>query len=535
MPATKTARACERCRQRKARCLPGLSSNACASCELLGLSCNTHVPVKRGVRAQQTIEDLSRQVAALQLALYEQSKLLPGPQRADADLQQNVPTFGSILIESLTSAGVVPDQCTELWTMRPAEVNTSLDQYNKMAAAVPFSVLIVSIDPVVTLQDSTVLSLAALLVAPNLEPVIASQLDMVFHRVLSDQAMVQGKQSFDIFGGLVTYLLWFHHRYDPVTQQYFQYLQLAKAMSEDLQIGKCLDSNSSDISGFSRTSLARMLAGLYFIDQGTLRLDTVRSRVPLSESAAHTAAEILYSATERPSDVYAKSILEALSDGSALAHLNAEKQAELIGRVYLSGCQCYDTVQCFSRVWRNLQFFNSTHPSEPFPLQQCIVVAAKLNDFTDLVCQKPPSYLQTMTLVEWAYLLAVLSKMPHLEGCAPSSLAGRTEAMVDKMTKHLIKAQAENPKLLNQAKHLWWLQGILADATSRIAAPHDPQVSRQLLMTSTYELLEQLTERLTGFRKRVKIEEKPQAKHDGLADDLEYDQILSQWVHTDTT
>lgn len=535
MPATKTTRACERCRQRKARCLPGSSSNACVSCELLGLSCNAHVPFKRGVKAQQTIEDLSRQVAALQLALYEQSKLLLSPQRADADAEQDIHTFGSILIVSLTSAGVVRDQCTELWMMRVEEVKEILHQYNNMAAAFPFSVIIDTVNPVVTLQDSTVLSLAALLVAPNSEPTIASQLDVAFHRVLSDQAMVQGKQNFDIFGGLVTYLLWFHHRYDPVTQQYFQYLQLAKAMSEDLEIGKCLESNASHISGISRITLARMQAGLYFIDQGTLRLDTVRVRAPLSVSVAYTAAEVLHSSTDRPSDVYAKSILDALCGSFASTYLDFDKQFDPVGYTHPSGCQCYDIVQCFSDVWRSLQILTATDLADSLSKQHCVATGAKLNGFIDLVSQQPPSYLQTMTIVEWAYLLAVLSKMPHLEGCVPDVLVGRTKTMVDSMTEYLLKGQAQNPRILTQAKHLWWLQGILADATSRMAAPHDLQVSRRLLATSTYELLEQLTERLTGFRKRVKVEDEPQAEHDDPAGDHEYDQILSQWVHTDTT
>lgn len=535
MPATKTTRACERCRQRKARCLPGSSSNACVSCELLGLSCTAHMPVKRGVKAQQTIEDLSRQVAALQLALCEQSKLLPGSQSIDVDLQQNVPTFGSILVGSLTSAGVVRDQCTELWMMHPEQINKLLDLYNKMAAAVPFSILIDAINPVAVLQNSTVLSLAALLVAPGLEPTIASQLDMAFHRVLSDQVMVQGKQTFDIFGGLVTYLLWFHHRYDPVTQQYFQYLQLAKAMSEDLEISKCLESNTEHISGFSRTTLARMLAGLYFIDQGTLRLDTARSRAPLSVSVAHTAAEILHGSTERPSDVYARSILDALGSGSALPYLDVDKQSEQMGGIQPSGCQCYDLVQCFSGVWRSLRTLDSPHCPDSLSMQSLIAAAAELNNFANLVLRKSPTYLQTMTIVEWAYLLAVLCKMPHLEGCAPDTLGGTTGMMVDSMTGYLLKGQAENSKFLEQAKHLWWLQGILADAKMRTAAPHNPQVSRKLLMTSTYELLEQLTERLTGFRKRVKIEDRSWVEHNDPAEDHEYDQILSQWIHTDAT
>lgn len=489
------------------------------------------MPIKRGIKAQQTIEELSKQVAALRVALEEQSELLPLTYSNiyhEPFFQQSLSSLGGLLASQFLSAGIGKSMAPDLWSMSIDRLVIVLQGYNEMAIAAPFALCLDVNEISKTVVESPVLVIAALNVSPSLELHTAKQLDFVFHRVLADQAMVQGKQNLDILSGLVTYLLWFHHRYDPETQQFFQYLQLAKAMVEDLQLGKCLESGNDPICGVPRISVARILAGLYFIDQGTSKLDDTRQRQPMSVDNVQVAIIAIHNSNERRADVDAKHITKLLcsdlvSEGSLLFGTDWQVQQ--------GSCLCRGTIECFSVAWISLQYVKSM-PALARQSRDYMYAAEQLKGVVDHVRQQATTYLQTMTIVEWAYLLTVLVKIPHLEGCASGLLSGCTNQMVAALRSYLLAGQQMNPELLRQSKHLWWLEGILNDAESIVAAPRSPLTSYELLISSPYELLEQLTERLTGFRKGIKIEEKPHLIEKSI-DDEKFDQILTEWVQFD--
>lgn len=471
----------------------------------------------------------------MQLALQEQAKLLDSCQNSHESLipiAHHGPTLGNIISAELISAGVIESQMIDVWQMSLVSVIEALHQYNNMAIAIPFSILIETLEVRKVLRRSPVLVLSAILVSPNLDPSIAKRLDHTFHRVLMDQAMVQGKQNFDILGGLITYLLWFHHRYDPETQQFFQYLQLAKAMVEDLQVKKFLDSGASTLSDVPRISVARMLVGLSYVDQGTMMLDTIRHRTPISINHAQMASRMIASFPERPIDVYANAILGMVCNISINPDSSALVESNVLDR---SGSSlCYDIVRSFSEIWHALRRLKSSTP--PISQTQLYVdAAAKMKILTNIVCQQPHSYLQTMTIIEWAYLLTVLVKMPYLERCIPHILSGHTNETVARLRSKLMEGFNSNTRFLQHAKHLWWLEGVLSDAVSILAQSQDTSTAQQFLNASTYELLEQLTERLTGFRKGVNLEQDsaPLQRQANTLNDENFDYAFAQWIHLD--
>lgn len=538
MPA-RVSHACELCRGQRRRCLPGTSTSTCKACERAGLRCVTHTPTKRGTESKQTIEDLSRQVFLLQNIIREQSQGLlpsaPNP-RVNTILSTVLrhPTLGDVISAKLVSAGIQDMQCPRLWKLDMPTIGTVLQNYNLMATKTPFCTMAALSDIPIQLEGNTVFTLAAMLVAPDTDHEITKQLDFVFHRVLTDQAMVRGKQNIDLLNGLVTYLMWFHHRYDPETQQYYQYLQLAKAMAEDLRLVKWLEGCTSEAERTAHIEVARIVAGLCFIDRGTVILDTVRIRSTISNYAADVATRLIHDSSTRSADECACDIMHVIYQSSSSSSNLATAQG--CGSTLASdeSCNYYGIVHRFWLAWSCLHGQRSvTHDGDEIRAL-CSLHFANLKTVIRFVQSKSIAYLHTMTIVEWAYFLASLITIPHLEIMGGDILKGCTAEIAQSINAWLMQEQQNDPQLFQNSKHLWWLLGIARDISSTVSTGNGIASLEDLIAASPYELLEQLTERLCGFRKGVNCTQSltPRSNPvDNSNEDDTWARVIAEWTN----
>lgn len=448
--------------------------------------------------------------------------------------KQQPPTLGNVLSAKLVCAGIQNAQYPQLWNLDIPSIENILRKYNNMATETPFCTTAALSDVVAHLEENTVFTLAAMLIAPDVDHEITKQLDFVFHRVLTDQAMVRGKQNLDLLNGLVTYLMWFHHRYDPETQQYFQYLQLAKAMVEDLRLVQCLRDYASEADRLTHVDVARILAGLCYVDRGTIILDTIRARPTMSIESARIATEIIKSSRDRPADEYACDVVRVIYQNfSSSRDFTSSGSCESPFEPNNS-CNYYAIVRHFWRAWSCLH----GQPMEAHNSVQsrvlCALHFANLNTVVSFVRKRSMTYLQTMTIVEWAYLLASLITIPHLEIMSGDILIGRTAEIAENIKIWLVQGQANDAQLLQRSKHLWWLHGIIKDIDSTVRTRNGITSLEELVAASPYELLEQLTERLCGFRKSVTHGQalNPQSKStENRGEDDTWARVIAEWTN----
>lgn len=449
------------------------------------------------------IEELTRKVALLQSRLDEQSSLLQHVTN-DPDIEpidnasHELNEFGVLVADKLSQAGITPSQCPLLCNLDLPAVASCLQKYNTMADQTPFSVLADITDVERQTRESTVFVLAAMLIGPDTDPDIAKELDFVFHRLLTDQAFVRGRQNLDLLRGLVTYLLWFHHRFDPAQQQFYQYLQLSKAMVDELELSKTLESM---VAYRPELDAARLLSAVSYIDRGVGFLDFSRDRQRMPSRAFPGPTNMIGYGGDRAVDCLAPRIMNLLpQSGSFGTNTSTRLNTELLND---TNNNCINTLEYFSKAWRSLRSLVESPyrgASKQNILRTCYDCFHAL---VTVILDKSVVYLQIMTIVEWAYLLSSLVTLPHLEAAVGSDRQGNTIELVRSMRLYLQKGQQTNPRLLQQSKHLWWLELVAKDIEKGTRGEHQVLNVEELLETSPYELLEQLTQRWTGYRKSL--------------------------------
>lgn len=87
-----------------------------------------------------------------------------------------------------------------------------------------------------SVREKPILLLAVLLTASSRDPEFQLEAARLFRQVLAERAIVQGQCTLELLQGLLTYLNWYHLRFNVRTQRFYQFMQLAGGMSEDLNL-----------------------------------------------------------------------------------------------------------------------------------------------------------------------------------------------------------------------------------------------------------------------------------------------------------
>jgi hypothetical protein len=144
--------------------------------------------------------------------------------------------FGRALLDRLgLHESVLWPACRDL-SLEKAQM--FLEQYKSMSQAAPFAIQI----PLLAISDllatCPILAVSAILTGSSSAPEFEKQAEDMLRHVLADRVIIKGQTSLEILQAFLTYMTWHHHRFDPETHQFYQFLQLANGMVADLELPK---------------------------------------------------------------------------------------------------------------------------------------------------------------------------------------------------------------------------------------------------------------------------------------------------------
>lgn len=105
--------------------------------------------------------------------------------------------------------------------------------------------------------------------------------------------------------------------------------------------------------------------------------------------------------------------------------------------------------------------------------------------------------------------------------------------LVQSMRSYLKEGEQANPNLLQQSKHLWWLELLGKDIEHGVEGKHQALGLDELLETSPYELLEQLTQRWTGYRKSLEhdLPQNRALSHSLQSESEVWPDVMAAWLN----
>lgn len=350
-----------------------------------------------------------------------------------------------------------------------------LQHYEDMAQAAPFAIRLPneSLDDLLTTLP--VFLLSVLLTACSSATDVQEEADQLFRHVLAQRVIVQGERSMELLQGLLTYLLWYHQRFNPETQQYYQLLQLAIGMTADLGLFK----------GSATKDLNQLRAFLlcYYLSCGAGILGYDRPQNMQYVDSLRQAARLLAQTSDAPLDKHAPAICELMSivarqrslwtdsDGSMtfpewkfVTAMEIWKAAHLLPETPPAVKSSYHFISAYGLLKR----LDST-PPPPRDIRACLGHFESL--LSDILSQDS-SYVVRLGSVEWAHLLTTLFLLPALESIAERdapalSYPGRPrlrELYVGRLRTWLgeLRVQAKVKATLVAPTFFAWVETILA-------------------------------------------------------------------------
>jgi hypothetical protein len=444
---------------------------------------------------------------------------------APASLKDEVP-FGQALLMELGVGAI--DQWPACKGLHLQRAKTFLDQYVRMAHAVPFAIQLPSGNSAAGTTDANgrlsslltscpVFLLAAILTGSSADREIEIQADNLFRHVLADRVIVKGQTSMELLQSLLTYLAWYHHRFEPETLQVYQFIQLANGMVADLGLPRKFSRagvNSAQQEADSDEIRAFLLC--YYLNCGGCVLGYDRSENMRCIESLRNAARILSVVSLRPQDKEAPALVELLhlvarhhsansaancstatprpASGPSLLHdwettfLHAQTPATLRSSFH------------FTTAYSLLKSSNAKSPS-PADVQVCVHHFQEL--LSNILAQEL-AYLVRMGIVEWAHVITTLFLLARLGLLlAPAATAGlarpwpvheyiaRFRSLLDSLT------QASGSKADTAPHLLSWLDRILvavAERATSVKVPREVSSTDIGHQGSAYELVNSFLE-----------------------------------------
>ncbi|EHY60370.1 hypothetical protein HRR83_000129 [Exophiala dermatitidis] len=546
--SSRRQQACEACRARKLRCLPGSTTDTCKRCESSRTTCVPHRPIKRrapsrrrgGYRFVDKVIDspgsaLPEEHQQNVLATDKLDSTNPAEPRIPAGVDDpSVRTFGQILLEQLHIEHYQSREWAAFEAMTHERCLTILGHYSKrLVPAVPFALIL----PDWPLEDLVfkwhpVLLLAMIVAGSSCYLDLQRQADTIFRTVLADRVIVKGERSLELFQALLTCLAWYQHRFDPRTQQFYQLLQLAIAMAADLGLAKSFASTAENhkdngdmhpIQSLDELNEIRAFSLAYYLNCGAAVLGYDRPENMHCIRSLRNAADILARSSfmPLPLDIEGPGIIELMHIAAQhRASLNALENEEI-----LQPCDCHAATAL--KLWESKYLRASTpcvvkssyhfistylllkplggHHQAPSPtdIVSCLdLFQAQLRNILD----QGPVYLVMFGLIEWAPILTYLYLLPRLEVSAvvsaPVGLTAEdrtpcTTRMISRFRAQLdrLRAEALIDPTLNAYNFFSWLERIFSAIEQNalaLQAPHPLHVPHATVNggDSAYDILD---------------------------------------------
>lgn len=416
-------------------------------------------------------------------------------------------TFGVALLAGLNISE--PNRwprCRSL-TLKMAEA--FWNQYKTMAEAVPFAVELSDFTLDELLSTRPILLLTAIVTGGSSSPEFEKQADELFRHILADRVIVRCQRSLELLQSLLTYMTWYHHRFDPETVQFWQFLQLANGMYMDLGLPKkyAMDEVSAPRSIEDLNEIRAFLLCFYLnCGGGVLGFD--RSENMRCIESVRSAARILAESSQSPLEKEAPAVVELLD--VVIRHHNAGNSSHHQGMTPASGFMGLQELEKthlrketsatitssfhFITAYTVLKFSPGRKPSTG-DVQTCV---HHFNELLSNILKQDCSYVLRFGIVEWGHLITTLFLLARLgsfevieptraDGVSCQQLlhqyVGNFRSLLDELRAH-----SDNDMSLNAPHLLGWLDKILAAVLERASLSETSAIESDR-HESAYELV----------------------------------------------
>jgi hypothetical protein len=300
-------------------------------------------------------------------------------------------------------------------------------RYNQMARAVPFASLLALEDLSSLLSKEPILLLAAILTGSSSDPDIERQADKLFRHILADRVIVKGEKSLELLRSLLTYLTWYHHRFDPATMQFYQLLQLANGMVADLGLPRKYAKRSPLVSDPGQDlDEIRALLLCYYLNCGGSVLGYDRLETMHCFESVRSGAEIMARQGEHPLDHNAPALVDLLHTVAGQGYMSNTLDRQVTTRAPKPDEAMLE--------WKSLHL----HARLPQPIRSSLHFCSAYILLKSSGCQEPTTgtigicqvnfqemlsgvlnqeiiYITSMGIVEWAHTITTLFLLARLE------------------------------------------------------------------------------------------------------------------------
>ncbi|OQV09831.1 hypothetical protein CLAIMM_13913 [Cladophialophora immunda] len=518
--------ACEACRARKSRCLPGSSDETCKRCEISGVVCVPHEAIRRTapqkrVRGRFASGNGNIPVRAWGVtALKEhgdQGHRLGGPstsgtiQSPSPGVRDASNTLGCILLTALDAREPSPGCWVALRSACAHQCSMFLDRYRDMVEVVPFAIQLPPVPLDDLLSSSPILLLAAILTGSSSDPEFEKQAGEVYRHVLAHRVIVRGQKSMELLQSLLTYMLWYHHRFDPETLQYYQLLQLANGMVADLGLPRRF-ARDGDFSTRADEDVNAIRAFLlcFYLNCGGGVLGYDRPENMRCIESLRNAAKLLVELSPGSLDKEAPAVVELMhlvslhrGDGNPPEHRFIPSEGLAQWRATYLRSETSVTLRSsyhFVAAYSVLRSSSSKNMSS----KDVVLCVEHFEALLSNILDQRLSYIVQLGIIEWAHLITTFFLLARLD--RPKTLGldgavslgrpplthqhvGRFRALMEKLTMQAgADAASEAPHLMS------WLDKILTAATQQASSSQtfqhlDQNESGHRHEESAYELV----------------------------------------------
>ncbi|KEF56700.1 uncharacterized protein A1O9_06889 [Exophiala aquamarina CBS 119918] len=382
----------------------------------------------------------------------------------------------------------------ELATLDEQACTRFLKRYQEISEAAPFAFRLRSINVSQLLDESPLLLLSIIVTASSSNHKVQRQADRAFLHAFADRVIFNGEKRMEIFQSLLTYLNWYHQRFDSQKQQFYQFMQLANGMAADLFLPRLFACDTAALVKTPQiTDRARVFLQCYYLNVGGNALGFDRPETMQCPQSLLGAAHVLATAREFPFDEDAPVILELMviasqhqkwmrsskDDARCFGGLQNLRDSLCGWRAKGMSSSTQDMLAPTYHFVTAYTFLKSKALRQPGSLAIEIGLEACQAVLTQILAQGS-SHLVELCIVEWAHLITTLFILPWLEISATliqstRSVSAHTPSTIGFISAFRaqlldLKIQSEQEKILQAETLVGWLETILTAVETRATA-----------------------------------------------------------------
>ncbi|OAP64468.1 Transcriptional regulator WAR1 [Fonsecaea erecta] len=543
-------------------------------CEDGGLACVPHEAIKRTVLQKRVRGRFARTNANAPLPATngraeclpnngEESHYVDSPptsrvSKASASIvgADTPGTFGRALLRFLEVREPSPGRWAAVQDVHGHQCSTFLDRYKDMIEAVPLAIHVPPSNLDDLLSSSPTLLLAAILTGSSADSDFEKQAGEVFRHVLADRVIVRGQKSMELLQSLLTYMMWYHHRFDPETLQYYQLLQLANGMVADLGLPRrfATGGNSPPREDEDLNAMRAFLLCYYInCSGGVLGYD--RPENMRCTESLRNAAKVLAEVSSRPQDKEAPALVELMHFISLHRVDFNQTECRVLPTQSLTEWKTAYLRAETSMSLRSTYYFVAGYTvlksssSMPLSVEDALLCVEHFETLLSHILSQELCYLVRLGTMEWSHLITTLFRLARLErsrvlesdtadASSLNSHPSLTNQYVGRFRTLMadLLAEAETDTALKSPHLMGWLDKILtAVAAQQVGswevsqdADKDEDVGRHD-EESAYELVNSFIDE----KGRVRDSHNPKGSNPGRLHDEEgfWTDFMSDWLN----